>query len=48
VLCMIIWAQQKLVLPCATSPFAASLYGGGRTVHSIFKVSQLPQIVQFL
>ena len=39
-LCDMIRAMNKIVLPTATSAFAAQLYPGGRTTHSTFKVCQ--------
>ena len=38
VICDTIRAQNGIVLPTATSAFAAQLYPGGRTTHSMFKV----------
>ena len=38
-LCDWVRGQGHVVLPTATSAFAAQLYEGGRTTHSIFKVS---------
>jgi chromosomal replication initiation ATPase DnaA len=38
-MCDQIRAMGKIVLPTATSAFAAQLYPGGRTAHSAFKVS---------
>ncbi|OCH88264.1 hypothetical protein OBBRIDRAFT_734790 [Obba rivulosa] len=37
----------KIVLPTATSAFAAQLYPGGKTMHSTFKVSE-SAITKFL
>ena len=37
-LCDAIRAAKKIILPTATSAFAAQLYTGGRTTHSMFKV----------
>jgi hypothetical protein len=39
-LCDWVRAQGHVVLPTATSAFAAQLYPGGRTTHSTFKVSK--------
>jgi hypothetical protein len=39
-LCDWVRGQGHVVLPTATSAFAAQLYAGGRTTHSTFKVSQ--------
>ncbi|EAU89526.2 ATP-dependent DNA helicase PIF1 [Coprinopsis cinerea okayama7 len=38
-LCNKLRAQGRVVLPTASSAFAAQLYDGGRTTHSTFKVS---------
>jgi hypothetical protein len=38
-LCSKLRAARKIVLPTATSAFAAQLYEGGRTTHSTFKAS---------
>ena len=40
-LCDAICAQEQIALPTATSAFAAQLYSGGRTTHSVFKVFAL-------
>jgi hypothetical protein len=37
-ICDSLRAQNRIVLPTATSAFAAQLYPGGRTTHSTFKV----------
>ena len=37
-LCDAIRGSEKIILPMATSAFAAQLYPGGRTTHSTFKV----------
>jgi DNA replication protein DnaC len=37
-LCNKLRAMHKIVIPTATSAFAAQLYPGGRTTHSAFKV----------
>ena len=37
-ICDMVRAMNKIVLPTATSAFAAQLYPGGRTTHSTFKV----------
>lgn len=37
-LCDALRGMEKIVLPTATSAFAAQLYPGGRTTHSMFKV----------
>jgi hypothetical protein len=41
-ICDYIRSQRRIVLPTATSAFAALLYPGGRTTHSAFKVSFQP------
>ena len=38
-LCARLRSQKRIVLPTATSAFAAQLYPGGRTLHSTFKVT---------
>lgn len=38
-LCDFLRSQNRIVIPTATSAFAAQLYPGGRTAHSAFKVS---------
>ena len=40
-ICDKVRSLKKVVLPMATSAFAAQLYDGGRTVHSTFKVRRL-------
>jgi hypothetical protein len=40
-LCDEVRSQNLIVLPTATSAFAAQLYQGGRTLHSTFKVRKL-------
>ena len=40
-LCDALRATNQIVLPTATSAFAAQLYSGGRTTHSTFKVCLL-------
>jgi hypothetical protein len=40
-LCAKLRACGKIVLPTATSAFAAQLYPGGRTTHSAFKVNKV-------
>ena len=39
-LCAWIRSTARIILPTATSAFAAQLYPGGRTTHSTFGVSQ--------
>ena len=41
-ICDMVRAMNKIVLPTATSAFAAQLYPGGRTTHSTFKVVKIP------
>jgi hypothetical protein len=41
-ICDTIRSWKLIVLPTATSAFAAQLYPGGRTVHSTFKVRETP------
>ena len=41
-ICDMVRSLNKIVLPTATSAFAAQLYPGGRTTHSTFKVSSCP------
>jgi ABC-type transport system involved in cytochrome c biogenesis ATPase subunit len=38
-------SRQAIVIPTATSAFAAQLYPGGRTTHSAFKVSSSMQVL---
>ena len=38
ILCDAIQAFEKIIPPTATSAFAAQLYTGGRTTHSMLKV----------
>ncbi|KAH9940493.1 DNA helicase Pif1 like protein, partial [Epithele typhae] len=38
-ICSKLRSQGHVVLPTATSAFAAQLYAGGKTTHSVFKVS---------
>ena len=38
VICDLLQSMGQIVLPTATSAFAAQLYSGGRTTHSAFKV----------
>ena len=40
-LCAQLRAEGRIVLPTATSGYAAQLYPGGRTTHSTFKVTLL-------
>lgn len=40
-LCDLLRATGRIILPTATSAFAAQLYPGGRTTHSTFKVRSL-------
>ncbi|KAI0743845.1 DNA helicase Pif1 like protein, partial [Daedaleopsis nitida] len=40
-ICNKLRAEGHIVLPTATSAFAAQLYPGGKTTHSVFKVRPL-------
>ncbi|KAI1783659.1 DNA helicase Pif1 like protein [Ganoderma leucocontextum] len=40
--CAQLHAEGRIILPTATSGYAAQLYPGGRTTHSTFKVCILP------
>jgi len=46
-ICDSIRAKGKIILPTATSAFAAQLYPGGRTLHSLLKVSNKIQLLHF-